>query len=91
MELEPGDAVVWHSNLYHFSPPNLSSQSRIAIAGVFSAAAKARNNPLCREYRWCVKNGEIAQAFPPEPLDGYECEARAYPPYPKADALEVNS
>lgn len=91
IELNPGDAVVWHSNLYHYSPPNHSAQSRIGIAGVFSDAEQARRNPLSRQYRWCMQNGIAGQGFPPEPLEGYTCEAKPYPPYPKADEMKEAS
>jgi hypothetical protein len=68
IEAEPGDVVCWHSTLWHFSPPNPSPNSRIAIAGVWSNPKinADRNRPL---NRWGMKDGEICTAFPPE-----ECE-----------------
>jgi hypothetical protein len=30
-ELQPGDAVMWQSYLWHYSPPNLSERSRIGM------------------------------------------------------------
>lgn len=32
IELEPGEAIVWHAHLWHYSPPNLSDQNRLGIA-----------------------------------------------------------
>ncbi|MEM7032451.1 MAG: phytanoyl-CoA dioxygenase family protein, partial [Chloroflexota bacterium] len=32
IELEPGDAIVWHAHLWHYSPPNMSDQNRLGIA-----------------------------------------------------------
>ena len=34
IELEPGDAIVWHAHLWHYSPPNESDQNRLGIAQV---------------------------------------------------------
>ena len=39
--LDTGDAVIWHSSMWHYSPPNPSEKSRIAIAGV---SDKSRNH-----------------------------------------------
>ena len=36
IELAPGDVVFWHSSMWHYSPPNRSEKSRIAIAGVWT-------------------------------------------------------
>jgi len=32
IELEPGEAIVWHAHLWHYSPPNLSDKNRLGIA-----------------------------------------------------------
>jgi ectoine hydroxylase-related dioxygenase (phytanoyl-CoA dioxygenase family) len=32
IELEPGDAIVWHAHLWHYSPLNLSEHNRLGIA-----------------------------------------------------------
>ena len=65
IELNPGDVVCWHSSLWHYSPPNPSPNSRIAIAGVWTNPKinAGRMRPL---HRWGMKNGEICTAFPPE-------------------------
>ncbi|MEM7624532.1 MAG: phytanoyl-CoA dioxygenase family protein [Planctomycetota bacterium] len=66
IELAPGDAVCWHSNLYHYSPPNPSRNSRIGIAGVYSSLATASITPLHKTLRWCMKSGEACPDFPPQ-------------------------
>ena len=68
IEAEPGDVVCWHSSLWHYSPPNPSPNSRIAIAGVWSNPAinGGLNRPLTK---WGMKNRQICTAFPPEPAD----------------------
>jgi len=66
IECEPGDVVCWHSSLWHYSPPNPSSSSRIAIAGVWTNPTINKNRK--RELsKWALKNGKICSAFPPEP------------------------
>ena len=66
IEAEPGDVVCWHSSLWHYSPPNPSPNSRIAIAGVWSNPQinGNLNRPL---NRWGMKGGEICTDFPPAP------------------------
>ena len=68
IEAEPGDVVCWHSTLWHYSPPNPSPNSRIAIAGVWSNPAinGGLNRPLTK---WGMKNRQICTAFPPEPAE----------------------
>jgi ectoine hydroxylase-related dioxygenase (phytanoyl-CoA dioxygenase family) len=66
IELEPGDAVCWHSNLYHYSPPNTSDHSRIAVAGVFTPLSFAQRNMTNPHYHWIMRGGNICDAFPPE-------------------------
>jgi len=65
IEAEPGDVVCWHSTLWHYSPPNPSPNSRIAIAGVWSNPAinGGLNRPLTK---WGMKDRQICHAFPPE-------------------------
>lgn len=62
-ELDPGDMVCWRSSLYHFSPPNHSDKSRIAVAAVFNSLKMALANP--KPYRWAVKDGQIVDCWPP--------------------------
>lgn len=65
IELEPGDAVVWHSNLYHYSPPNTSDHGRIAVAGVYTTPQLAARNAMHRKNYVVMTDGVINTAFPP--------------------------
>lgn len=85
IELEPGSALVWHSNLYHYSPPNPSEQSRIGIAGVFTTPLKATHNPYHRGNLWVMEGGKIVQDFPPRPFEDYVGESQPMPPYATAE------
>ena len=65
IELEPGSVVVWHSNAWHYSPPNASDMGRIAIAGVFSSpeiVENGRSNDV--GYKWLMKDGSVMTDFP---------------------------
>ncbi len=66
IELEPGDIVCWHSSLYHYSPRNTSDQSRIAVAGVYSTPTLTDRNPRFKRCPWCMRAGNVCEAFPPE-------------------------
>lgn len=83
IEMEPGGVVCWHSSLWHYSPPNPSSKSRIAIAGVWSNPHinGNRNRPM---HRWGMKEGKVCMAFPPEPFDVSQGEMHRSGPFPKA-------
>jgi ectoine hydroxylase-related dioxygenase (phytanoyl-CoA dioxygenase family) len=80
IEMEPGDVVFWHSNLYHYSPPNTSEQGRISIAGVYSTPRIAANNPHFKQYWWTLRAGEPVKSFPAE-LHLAPGERQAMPPY----------
>jgi ectoine hydroxylase-related dioxygenase (phytanoyl-CoA dioxygenase family) len=68
IELEPGDAVCWHSSLWHYSPPNRSDQGRIGIAGVYTTPEIiARGKPYWSNLLWALRDGEPCPQFPPEP------------------------
>ncbi|MCY3660291.1 MAG: phytanoyl-CoA dioxygenase family protein [Caldilineaceae bacterium] len=41
IELEAGDAIVWHAHLWHYSPVNLSDRNRLGIAQVTLSAGDA--------------------------------------------------
>ena len=41
IELEAGDAIVWHAHLWHYSPVNRSDRNRIGIAQVSLSEADA--------------------------------------------------
>ena len=65
IELEPGSVVVWHSNAWHYSPPNTSDKGRIAIAGVMSSPAIVENgNSGDVGYKWLMKQGQVMPNFP---------------------------
>lgn len=84
IELEPGSAVCWHSSLYHYSPPNESEKSRIAVAGVYSSAEQAAANPRHRRYLWVQRAGQRVSTLPPVPFEGYRVEHQPAPGYPLA-------
>lgn len=66
IELAPGDMVIWHSSLWHYSPINTSPEGRIGIAGVVSSPAIAEQSPRFKTYHWLLKGGERQTQFPPE-------------------------
>jgi ectoine hydroxylase-related dioxygenase (phytanoyl-CoA dioxygenase family) len=67
IELAPGCAVVWHSNLYHYSPPNTSDHGRIAVAGVYTTPELAGQNAMHRRNFVVMENGKICTQFPATP------------------------
>lgn len=84
IELGPGDVVCWHSSLWHYSPPNPSPNSRIAIAGVWTNPKinAGRVRPL---HRWGMKNRARCTAFPPEVVEIENGEWHRPKPHPKAE------
>ncbi|NKB69677.1 MAG: hypothetical protein GKR89_21610 [Candidatus Latescibacteria bacterium] len=83
IEAEPGDVVCWHSSLWHYSPPNPSPNSRIAIAGVWSNPAI--NGQLSRPLNcWGMKEGEPCGEFPPVPVEIEGGEPHKPEPHKKA-------
>lgn len=84
VELEPGDAVCWHSNTFHYSPPNTSAKSRIAMAGVHCRPDLARENPHHQSHLWCLQEGRVLTDYPPRPFTGYAHPQRPAAPYLKA-------
>ena len=66
IEMEPGDAVFWHSTLFHYSPPNPSERSRIAVAGVYSTPGVADRTRYFRDLHWVMRGGEVLESFRPE-------------------------
>jgi ectoine hydroxylase-related dioxygenase (phytanoyl-CoA dioxygenase family) len=68
IELEPGSVVCWHSNAWHYSPPNTSENGRIAISGVYSTPEIVQNGVRHEwDYRWVAKNNTLLSDFPPQP------------------------
>jgi len=84
IELEPGSAVCWHSNLWHYSPPNTSDHGRIAVAAVYSAAKLAAQNPYFRTQYQVMKNDQRLADFPPRPFEDFVVEKKELPPFPAA-------
>lgn len=67
IELEPGDAVLWQSHLWHYSPPNRSEMNRIGMAGVWTRTADAlKGKTNVKQFRWAMKQGVVQDQFPPE-------------------------
>ncbi len=67
IEAQPGDMVCWQSSLFHYSPANPSDHSRIAIAGVYTTPSIADRSKRVKTFTWCMKQGQVCRAFPPEP------------------------
>ncbi len=70
IELDPGDVVFWHSSMWHYSPPNPSEHSRIAVAGVWTNPDIIRTSRrILNSFPWAMKNGEVCNQFPPENVE----------------------
>ncbi len=69
IELDAGDVVFWHSSMWHYSPPNKSNKSRIAVAGVWTnPQIVEKSTHFFQGLRWVMKKGEVCAIFPPEPV-----------------------
>ena len=69
IELAPGDVVFWHSSMWHYSPPNRSEKSRIAIAGVWTnPEIDKKSKRFFPNAKWGMMNGEVCTQFPPEAI-----------------------
>ena len=67
IELGTGDVVFWHSNMWHYSPPNRSEQSRIAVAGVWTNPDIVKTSKrFWHNFRWAMRKGEVCTQFPPK-------------------------
>jgi len=78
VELNPGDAVFWHSNAWHYSAPNTSNQDRIAIAGVYLTPRCATNSPKAQgSMIWIARNGKLA-TWPCEKFTGTAANVNGY-------------
>lgn len=83
IELEPGDVVFWHSSMWHYSPPNISDKSRIAVAGVWTnPEIVKRSNRIWQNARWVMKDGKICTQFPPEPVSFENDKVEKPNPFP---------
>lgn len=59
VELQPGDAVFWHSRLWHYSPPNTSDRRRIGVAAVWLSVADARKTKWsAKTFPWIMRGGQ---------------------------------
>ncbi len=90
IELAPGDIVCWHSSLYHLSPKNTSSRSRIAVAGVYSTPTIAARRPFSQQYQWCMKDGRRLDAFPPV-CETFGDPAGQAPPHARMDEVSLQA
>jgi len=70
VELAPGDAVFWHSKLWHYSAPNTSDADRIAIAGVYLTSACATSSPKAQGSMIWVSRNYQRLRWPAEPFKG---------------------
>ena len=57
IELAPGDAMVWHAHLWHYSPPNNSNNKRWGILSLALRDADAR--VVSPDAPWIVKDGRV--------------------------------
>ena len=62
VELEPGDAIVWHAHLWHCSPANHGDRNRWAMAMVTLGDAEARRAGT-PDLPWLLRDG-VPQPFP---------------------------
>lgn len=70
IELGPGDVVFWHSSLWHYSPPNPSERSRIAVAGVWTNPAIVETTKrFWHNFRWAMRKGAVCTQFPPAAVE----------------------
>lgn len=67
IELAPGDCVMWHSHLWHFSPPNTSNKRRIGAGAVWISPAQSGQLRM-KQFVKAMDNGR-ACAFPPEAVE----------------------
>ncbi len=85
IELGTGDAVFWHSNMWHYSPPNQSEKSRIAVSGVYTNPELYKQNTrLFPQSKWGMKQGKIWTQFPPEPIPKWIENNKPFKPFPPA-------
>lgn len=69
IELDTGDVVFWHSNMWHYSPPNTSDKSRIAVAGVWTnPEIMSKRKRGIQNCYLVMKNGKVCRQFPPESI-----------------------
>ena len=84
IELDTGDVVIWHSSMWHYSPPNKSEKSRIAVAGVYTNPEISKTRNRWHNFRWVLKDGEVCTQFPPEVVPKKNKPAGQPKPFPPA-------
>ena len=67
VELQPGDAVIWASKLWHYSPPNTSDQGRIGVGAVWVNPDQLSDLNSVNKLRWTMRDGERC-AYPAPPF-----------------------
>lgn len=88
IELQPGDAVCWHSSLWHYSPVNRSSRGRIGIAGVYTTPHHVARSPCSwGSLPWVVRDGQAHTAFPVEEFEVSKEGKEPAPPFARADSV----
>ena len=58
VELQSGDAVIWASKLWHYSPANTSDQGRIGVGAVWVNPDQLSDLNSVNKLRWTMRNGE---------------------------------
>lgn len=66
VELQPGDAVFWHSRLWHYSAPNRSETGRIGVGAVWVNPAQISQLTTAKRLRWAMRTGRILPHPAPE-------------------------
>ena len=86
IELGTGDVVIWHSSLWHYSPPNKTDRSRIAVAGVYTNPEIVKTSRrFWHNFRWVMKNGAVCTQFPPETVEMQIKDPQKPKPFPPAE------
>ena len=67
IELQPGDCVMWHSHLWHYSPANRSDKRRIGMGAVW-INPQQRKQIRMRNYHVAMVDG-VVQPFPPKHIE----------------------
>ena len=86
IELRPGDAVCWHSSLWHYSPVNESARGRIGIAGVYTTPELVvRSHRHGEPLPWVLRDNRVCSSFPVEEFYAPNKRKEALEPFPHAN------
>ena len=66
VELGAGDAVFWHSHMWHYSPPNTSDHGRIGVGAVWVNPAQISQLTRLNRLRWAMRRGRAVPHPAPE-------------------------